>query len=475
MTNPGSSILQTIGAGSGVDFIKLAEDLSEATYGFQRDRIEDRNAQLEARISSAAQLRGSLNELASALGDRIRGGALASQGTIANQAVARVSTANGANPSGNYSLEVTQLAASQTLVSPSYAGADDLVGEGNLRIRFGTVDGATFTENAGSTPLDIAVGPDDTLATLAARISSESGGALQAYVAQGTSGAQLVIKGEEGEASGFVLESTSAAGTPTAAPGDLTYLAWDPASDAGELRTTARDALFEFDTVPMHSASNSVTGLPEGIELDLTATNAGAPTTVSFASDSGAITSLMGDFVAALNDLATQLDEEASVQGGTLATDPGARELKRDLARLTSEIVMPGAKDDEPRTLSDLGLSINRDGSFRFDRDRLEATIEQSPEGVAAMFTTGVHGVFATVDRFARENTRIGDPGSLGGSVARYEDRMERNDERLARIAEQQTNLRERLTRDFIRSETRIASSQSTLSFLRQQFQISEE
>ena len=59
--------------------------------------------------------------------------------------------------------------------------------------------------------------------------------------------------------------------------------------------------------------------------------------------------------------------------------------------------------------------------------------------------------------------------GSLGGSVERYEDQIERNDDRLASIAEQQENLRARLTSDLIAAERQIAASQSTLSFLQQQ------
>ena len=76
--------------------------------------------------------------------------------------------------------------------------------------------------------------------------------------------------------------------------------------------------------------------------------------------------------------------------------------MRQALGQLAGTIVMPGAANGEPRTLADLGLATNRDGTFRLDSDRLSATLKSAPEGVAAMFTTGVNGVFATVDRFAR-------------------------------------------------------------------------
>lgn len=180
----------------------------------------------------------------------------------------------------------------------------------------------------------------------------------------------------------------------------------------------------------------------------------------------------MTDFVAALNDIVGQLADLAAPVGGELGNDPGARELRRDLAALASEVVMPGAAAGEPRTLADLGLALNRDGTFRLDGARLARSLDTAPDAVAAMFTTGVSGVFATVDRLARANSLVTDPASLGGSLRRFEAQLERSDDRLAWIAEQQDALRERLTREFTASERRVAASQSTLAFIRQQVDI---
>ncbi len=473
MENPGSSIISALGAGSGIDFAGLARDLSEASFGFQRETLVARNSALEARISAASVVRSTLSGLASALGDRIRNGDLASRATIGNASVARLTTIPGTSPRGSYSLEVSQLASAQTLVTPTYAGRDALVGEGNLRIRFGTASGTTFNEDTAQSALDIAVSGTDTLASLASRITSQSNGALSAYVAQGASGAQLVIKGRDGSVNGFVLEGQSASASPTNTPGDLSYLDWSPATDAGQLRASAQDAQFSLDTVAMRSASNRVTGLPEGITLNLTGTNQGAPTTLSFAQDGTAISAVMTDFTAALNDVVALLNggEDGDI---SLANDPGARELRRDLARLTNDIVMPNAAAGDPRTLADLGLSLTREGAFRLDTERLTRTLTESPAAAAAMFTTGVRGVFATMDSLARATSAVGDPGSLSGSVRRAQAQVERNDERLQRVAEQQENLRQRLTRNLSAAESRIATAQSTLSYIRQQFDNSD-
>jgi flagellar hook-associated protein 2 len=469
MENAGSSVISALGAGSGVDFIQLAGDIAAASFAVQRQSVETRRTTLEAQISASAQLRNSVTSLASALGERIRTGDLAPKPELANASVARVTVPTGLSPRGSYSLEVTQLAQGQTLVSKTYASRDALVGEGTLAIRFGTVAGSGFTPDAARTPLSIDVTATDTLASLAAKITQSSGGAVSAYVATGATGAQLVLKGAEGAASGFVLEPVSVNDPATAAPGDLSYLGWGPATNAGELRGSARDATFLLDTVAMTSPTNRVTGLPGGFTLNLTGTNTGAPTSLTFANSTAAISSVMGDFVSALNEIVAQVNALAAPLGGELGNDPGARELRRDLASLAGRIVIPGAAAGEPRTLADLGVALNRDGTFRLDSARLDAALDANPEAVAAMFTIGPTGVFATIDGFARENSLIADPGSLGGSLRRFETQLANSDERLSRIAEQQEALRERLTREFVASERRVAASQSTLTFLRAQ------
>ncbi len=464
MTTSGSSIITALGAGSGIDFGTLARDLSAATFAAQRQNIGNRNAALEARISAAANLRGMVNGLAGAVGTRLRAGDLAPRPNLSNPAIARVGVTPGLAPRGTYSLEVTQLAAAQRLVLPPIASAAAPVGDGTLTIRLGTIDGGTLNETDPAAAITLDVTAGESLTDLARRITGASRGAVTAQVLTGINGAQLVLTGREGAANAFTIE--------TAGSGALADMAWAADGPAGWRPVAAGDALFTLNSVAMRSASNAVTGLPEGITLQLTATNAGAPASLTFSNDTSAISGLMEDLVGAINEVVAKLNEVGNPLGGELGNDPGTRQLRRALSQLTGQVVMPGAAAGEPRTLGDLGLALTRDGTFRLDNARLGQALRDNPDAVAAMFTTGVNGVFATLDRLARSTTRLGDPGTLGGSVTRYQRELQGNNARLEKIAEDQERLRERLTRSFTASERRVGASQSTLSFLQQQIDI---
>ncbi|MCR2832792.1 flagellar filament capping protein FliD [Parerythrobacter lacustris] len=471
-TTTTSSIVGALGGGSGVDMVKLAEDLAKARFLSPLAQLEDRSEQLEARISGASTLRNLLGQLASALGDRIRTGDLAPAASLTNPTVAQASVLAGSSGRGSFSLEVTTLASAQILAGNSYSAATDLVGEGQLTLRFGTIDGGGFTADGVAAPLVIDVSATDTLADVADRIRT-SGSGLNAYVANTGSGAKLVIKGEEGAAKAFVVEAAGASasgGTPAA--GNIDFLAWTPLTDTGQLRASAADAAFLFDGVAMTSAGNKVTGLPGGLVLTLTGTNAGAPAQIAFADRSTRIASAMGDFVAALNEIANALEELAAPQGGELGNDPGARALKRALASLTTQVVMPGAAPGEPSTLADLGVVRTREGKFRLDGERLNKTLADNPAAAGAMFTTGLHGVYASLDNLSRAAGSRTDPGALGGSIARYTDQLARLDDRRAKFAEQQEILRARLVKDFAAADRRVSASQSTLSFIQAQIAI---
>lgn len=460
-----SSIVATLGGGSGIDMAALATNLANAQFQLRSDRLAAQSDKLESQISTASSLKNSLSQLASALGDRVRAGDLAVVPRIANASVASVSSPPGAAGSGSYSLEVTALAKAQILSGPAVASASDPVGAGSLTFRFGATSGSSFTEDTAHPAVTVNIASGATLNDVANAINAQNAG-VSAYVAQTAQGAQLVFKGPEGAQNGFIVEATE----DVAQPG-LAALAWNPTTsgDPARLLSTSLDAQFKLDGLAMTSASNDVGAVAPGVSLKLTGTNIGSPTTITFPSPVDSISSAMQDLVGALNSIVGDLNAATDPMSGDLSSDPGARALKRSFSELGSTVVMPNAAADAPRTLSDLGLAIQRDGTFRLDAERLQATLARDPSGAAAMFTTGLYGVYATIDKLARTSSSSTDPGSLAGSVERYRSQSKEVTEYQEKLATQQEQLRASMVARFAKADTRIGESKSTLSFLQSQ------
>lgn len=458
------SLVSAMGGGSGINMGQLATDLAAASFAPRIDRLTNRADTLDRQITAASNLKSMILSLATSLGQRIREGDLSPQPKLANASVAQASLAGGVQPKGSYSLEVTALATSQTLASPAYASGADPVGAGTLTLRFGTVAGASFTEDSAHAAVPITIASGATLADVAVAINGANAG-VSAYVAQTVDGAKLVLKGAEGAANGFVLDATETPGEE-----GLASLAWNPAAaGTGRLLKSAADAAFRVDDLAMTSPSNTAASAIPGVSLKLTATNIGAPTTVTFSDPTAAITGAMRDLTAALNEIAGELKTQTDPVSGDLARDSGARALQQTFARLAGTVIMSAAPDGAPRTLADLGLSTQRDGTFALDSARLAATLKRDPEATAAMFTTGLRGVYATIDSISRRAGAINDPGSLGGSIKRYGEQKRQVGDNQTELAEKQEALRARLAKQFTVSENRVGASRSTLSFIQNQ------
>jgi flagellar hook-associated protein 2 len=461
-----SSIASSLGIGSGVDMAGLATQLAEAQFAGRNQRLTDQSEMLERRISLAGSIRSSFSTFAAALGDRLRTGDLAPLPTITNPAVAAVSSPAGSIGKGSYSLEVTKLASSQVLTGPSYATAQDTVGAGTLTIRFGETSNTGFTEDTGRTPLTIDIDPGATLSDVAMAINAKNAG-LNAYIAQTATGAQLVVKGADGVQNGFTIEAVEDAANP-----GLSALSWQPGSDPARLVKTSSDAEFLLDGIARTSSSNKIDSIAPGLSLTLTGTNTGAPATIGFNSPDNALSSVMQDMTGALNEIVAELRSATDAQTGELARDAGARALRSKLSALGSTVIMPNAPAGAPRTLAELGLAIQRDGSFTFDNAKLTAALARDPASVAAMFTTGLDGVYSTIDRMARSNSVSSNPGTLAGSIARYQSQSQKITRDLEKLADQQETLRANMVARFAKADSRIAASNSTLSFLQSQIDV---
>ena len=462
----GSQLLTALGGGTGIDMTALATNIANATFLGKTNNVSAQLSKLQVQISQATQLKSDLLNLAQSLGNAIDGGNLLPAPSVANSSVATASLPFGSSgASGSYSLEVSQLAGPEVLASPAFPAASAPVGSGSLTINFGTVASGGFTADAGHPPVTVTIASGATLADVATAIN-QAGAGVSAYVATSGSGAKQVLKGPDGAANGFTLSASETPGDP-----GLAALGWDPAAgDPTRLAQGASDAAFKLDGIAQTSASNSIPNAAPGLSLKLTATNVGTPTQISYSDPSSGIVTAMQSLTQALNAVVGELHTARTASpNGDLQADTGASALDRKLAALPGTVVMSGTASGAPASLSDLGLSTDKDGNFSLDGAKLTKALATNRAGVAAMFTKGISGIYNTIENIVISATAPGDPASLNGSLSRFNAKQATLTTQQTALASQQDKLRSQLITRFAKANTAVASSNSTLSYLKNQ------
>lgn len=376
--------ITSLGIGSGVDINTMVDQLV-ALERRPMLQLQSQARTLQTQVSSFGQLSSLFSSLQTAA-NRLTGSSLwtQSKATSSDEAVAQV-VGGGNAAAGNYTVSVEALATSQTVVgSTSLASANAAVGSGVMTLQLGRYDQPplNFVPKVGRDPVSITVSGSDTLATLRDKINA-AGAGVAASIVTDSSGARLALRSTDtGADNGFRLAVADSDGGP---PGDgvgLSRFAYDPVAGGNglELKQAAGNARATVNGIQVQSASNDVSGVVEGLTLRLR--RAGASAEVSVSTDRDAVRTAVQDFATAYNNLAKAIADQtrfdpASKVGGPLQGDSAATGLQRQLRSL----VAAGSQASSTfRNLSDIGLSMQRDGTLAVDATKLSNATANLPE-----------------------------------------------------------------------------------------------
>lgn len=467
----GSQLLTSLGVGTGVDMTAMATNIATAQYATQTDAVNTRLSNVALQISQASQLKSDLLTLSSSFSSLVDSGNLLPSPTVTNSAVASASLPSGSSgASATYSLEVTALAKPQVLATTSFGASSQTMKAGTLTFNFGTVSGNTFAPDASHAAATVTIPDGATLAQVASAVNSARIG-VTAYVATNANGSQLVFKGSEGAANGFTITANDTSGAGSTGANSVGALAYDPAAASATITSqqSAGDAAYKLDGISRTSTSNTIANAAPGLSLKLTGTNSGNPTTITYSDPSASITTTMSNLVGALNAIMTELNTDMSASTGNLYNDQGAKAVSRAFSQLAGTTIMKNAASGDPVTLSDLGVSTNKDGSFSLDTAKLASALSKNPSGVAAMFTKGVNGIYSTLYKMTSALTTSTDSGSLAGSITRYTKMQTALTTQKTQLGDQQAALRTRLITQYAAANSAVANSNSTLTYLKNQ------
>ena len=367
-----SSIINTLGAGSGIDVKSLAQSLVDAEKTPQKERIEAKIAQSEAKITGYSAVKYALSQLKTAFGKLNDASDFSSILPSNTQPSTFGVTASSTAEAGSYSIEVMQTALAQRTASSNFAGrATELNG------------GAAFSLNlsiGGVSQGAIAV----TTATPAGMVSAINGAKLgvTAQLINTGSGYNVVITGETGADQSFSLTSDDGTGTAVT---DVAF---------GTSLQTATDASFKVNGLTVSRSSNTVNDVIDGVTLDFYANTTGAAR-LDMNRDSAGIKSNIQGLVTAYNDFEETLkilgDRGSEVEefGGALAGESLLQSVRNQVRNLiTNTSSTPGTTIKAAR---DVGLSFDRFGKLTLDESKLDKALQNNFAEVSTMFSAGTN------------------------------------------------------------------------------------
>jgi len=464
-----ASIISTLGAGSGIDTGSLVTQLVAAQFATKNDTLSKQSDKLTAQISAVGQLQSDITAFAQSLQTLISGGSLSTQPTTSNSSLIGASTLPGAHI-GDISaqVEVDRLATAQSAATAtSFTSRSATVGTGNLMLTFGTatVSGGAMTAfTAGSAaPVNIAIdSAHNTVDGIASAINASKAGVTASVVTDADGTARLMIKGATGSAQAFTLSGD----TP-----ELQQLNVGVGESATTIGSAALNAQLKLDGLSVERATNTVSDLITGVQLNLNSASPGSLVTIGSATPADALTQAVNDFVTTYNQFIGEVQGDTNAATGVLYGDSAVSSLQRTLSQLTLTKLTKSTDPNVPSTLAEIGVGTNRDGTLKVDATQLANAIANNPDAVEAMFAngatasgSGLGGALSTMAANAA-NTTYG----LAASTATYTVAQSKVADAQDKAKTDAQTMTDRLTSQFSNMDTIVASYKSTQTFLTQQ------
>ena len=346
------------GLGSGIDVQSTVNQLITAESGpLQQAQTQSATlSQEQSTISSLGSILSSMKTNADKLKDV--GGAFDSVvSSSSNPSLLSVTADRTATP-GKHQISVGTLASAASYYTAEQTSATASLGAGSFQLQLGSQTPVTVSFTSGQ----------DTLTDIARSINALAIG-VHATVITDSRGARLSVSGDAtGSASDVTISS------------DTAGLGWVKASDGA-------DATLTVDGVPLVSASNTVSGVLQGVTLQLNSAAPGASVQVDIEPDEQAATTAIQSFVNTYNSLMKSVNAQftfdtSTKSAGILSGDPYLRELQQ---RLLSEVAMDTGSG-QYTSLRSMGVQLQNDGTLQVDASTLSQALSSNFSAVRSAF-----------------------------------------------------------------------------------------
>ncbi len=509
---------QVSGLASGIDTSSLIDGLMFAERATVRRLQRSADTENEA-LDAWSDIQSRLNTVATAI-TAIRDGDALEAATVASNDESLVqASVNGSALAGVYTVQVDALAAAQQVTSAALGDGTELVGAGTAELSGGftaigtSLNSHTLTDGTYNLTV-VSIDDDANEATISFdgvtetvdtsggsfTITGDSGGSITVDItgtlSEGTA-AVTIVEADATTTLANLVSSINATGGPvraqlvdtgdgTSTPYRLVLTSTETGLDhAADIDLSAL-SLFSGGFTTLRPASdaavslggggltvtrstNTIADLIDGVTLDLVGASPGTDVQITVGADTESRVQSVVDVVDGISSILSQLSNYQSYdtetnQGGPLVGSFTARSVASELTVAMSTVV----DSSSLVLLSQIGVTMQSDGTYSVDESRLSESVADDPAGVerlllgdAAVVDDGVLDVLdAAVEALLDESGRIPTAKSTA----------ENNIEALeAQILNQEVRLEaveERYQRQFASLESLIGQLQSQSNYL---------
>ncbi|TDB01955.1 flagellar filament capping protein FliD [Halomonas marinisediminis] len=440
--------ITALGIGSGMDLNGLVDQLAAAERQKLTPIAQQRQG-VESKISAYGRLEGALSAFQVATSQLNDAKLYQGVGSEVTGSALKAAAANTAAP-GRYQVEVTDLASAYSVATAGVADQEAELGAGSLNFTLG--NGETFS-------VDIAAG-QSSLQEVRDVINAQDAGVQATIVNDGDPNApwRLALVSTE--------TGTEAAISDLQVGGDLaTQLQLDATTEVA-----ATNASLKVNAVTITSQSNRVEDAIQGVTLDLTETGSA---TVDVSLDTESIKKAVQGFVDAYNTLQSSMAKMTrfNAETGDAGALLGDGVLRRVQTQLRSELT-GGVGEGEFRMLSQVGISVELDGSLKLDGDRLDEVVASNLDDLQAFFAGSSEegGMAGKLDTTLDQ--MLGSGGALSVATDGLKSTVRSLENRYERMEASIDSTVARYRSQFAKLDSMISEMNSMSGYLSQQFDV---
>ena|GEM_PF-543516 len=365
-SSQGAAILTALGATNGIDTTSLVNNLVNANQMADMNALTTKQNLLQTQISDFGLLTSAFSTLETAASVLANPDTFnAKSASIPTTSLLSVGALDASAATGNYAINVDQVAQAQSLSSTGFSSQTAPIGKGTLAIRFGNWTSGTFTPNTSQTGATITI--DDSNNSLIGLQNSINNAKLgiNASIVSDSGSYKLLLTSPSGSTSEMEITATEDAGAQ-----GLAAFNFNKNSSQMTQQQGGADAKLRVNGMPLTRSSNHLTDVIPGLTFDLANSSTTETVNIGITQDKTGADTAIRNFVAAYNTFLTNSGklvgfDSSKNANGSLSQDPLAKNLLQQVRNQLNGNV-PGLSGVFT-TLSNLGIATQLDGSLKID------------------------------------------------------------------------------------------------------------